>query len=267
MKSFFFTACFFSAVMAIADERAMRFGHNLTATSDVLHRHQCTLGLQVTGCGLTDQMTVGLSTWMTLDYKIGNVGIRYRLSEDESGNVWAVQASYFKTYLDVPEREFAKRPYEMEAWWLMVIHTLKLAPHYRLHLNFHTNYYVDDEMPFSLRRPIPNRNNGQINLSSLHELELIQRWFIQAELGFLDLAQDQKYAHAGTSIGRSGTSYHWHLGYSMSTTLKALSSPTKRGDYQQELRETTAGYHQSMNRVKARRDYGLHPEFSLQLFF
>lgn len=267
MNSILLIACALYVGTVSAAEHATRFGHNLTATSYVLERHRCTVGVQVTGCGITDRLTIGLSTWMTLDYKIGNLGVRYRLSEDEEGNAWALQTSYFKTYQKVPDREFLKRPYEMEAWWFMIIRTLNLAPHYKLHLNLHANYYVDDEMPFSLRRPVPDRNNGQINFTSLHELELIHRWFIQTELGFLDITQKQKYAHAGASIGRSGKYYHWHLGYSMSATIKSLSSPTKRTDYQQELRETNSGYHQHMSREKARRDYGLHPEFALQVFF
>jgi hypothetical protein len=267
MNSFVIFALILVSPSVFGEEHAARFGHNLTATSYTLKRHECTVGVQVTGCGISDRLTVGMSTWMTFDYKIGNIGARYRLSEDPKGNAWAIQASYFKTYLKVPDREFLKRPYEMEAWWFMIIRTLNLAPHYKLHLNLHTNYYIDDEMPFSLRRPIPDRNNGQINLSSLHELELINRWFILTELGLMDIGQVQKYAHAGASIGRSGQSYHWHVGYSMSATLKSLSSPTKRNDYQQELRETTAGYHQQMSRDKSRRDYGLHPEFSLQIFF
>lgn len=245
-----------------------RFGHNLTATSDVLAKGQCTIGLQLTSCGLSDHLTIGLSTWMLFDYKIAGVGARYLISEDSEGRRFAVQASYFKNTRSIPaHRTYSKRPYEMEALWLAWIYTVPMTPYYRVHMNVDTNYYKDDEMPFSLRRPIPGRNQGQLNLSTLHEIELVKNWFMQTEIGFLDLVQSQQYVHAGFSLGQTTANYHWHMGYSMSATVQALATATKRNDYQQELRETTAGYHQHMSRDKARRDYGLHPEFALQFFF
>ncbi len=267
-KIFLLSLIFWGLIPWLANANtAMRFGHNLSATSSVLRSGECTFGLQLIGCGLNDRLTLGTSTWMLQGYKLANVGLRHIFKKDDQGNVWAAEIAYFKNYGKISNREYSKRPYEMEAWWLRWIRTYQVTPHYRLHLNLHTNYYADDEMPFSLRRPIPNRNNGQINVSTLHEVELLDRWFLSSEMGFLDLVQPAQYIHVGTAIGRTGENYHWHIGYSMSATIRSLFAPTKRADYQQELRETTQGYNTDMNRDKARRDYSIHPEFALQYFF
>lgn len=268
LRSFALAFLVLAGPFSLADARINpRFGHNVGATGDLLASGQCTVGLQVTGCGLTRNLTLGFSSWMMVDYKIGNIAFRYLLDRDEAGNTWAVETSYFKNLITVPKVQFSKRPYEMEAVWIKWIRTLNAAPNFRTHINLHTLYWFEDEMPFSLRRPDPNRSQMQINFSILNEAELIKRWFVFLELGGLDISQSVHHFHAGASIGRTGKHYHWHLGYSMTSTLDALFAPTRRVDYQQELRETTRGYNQKMDGDKVRRDYGLHPEFSLQLFF
>jgi len=247
---------------------APRMGHNLHSTSYVLAKNQCTLGIQVIGCGVHDRWTLATVPWLYLNYNMWSVVNRVRLKTYEGGGSWTAQFSYFKTFPQARNNKYITYPYEMEAYWLEVIRAVPMARHYRMYLNAHTNYYANDKRPFSLRRPMPDRHQGQLAIGSLHEIALIKRWFIMGELGLLEILQPTPpYVHAGVSFGKSGYSYEWHLGFTITSTALGLFNPRSRRDYQQELRDTERGFDQHLDREKTKRDYAIHPEFALQFFF
>lgn len=247
---------------------APRMGHNVSSTSYLMDKWQCTAGIQVAGCGLAKNWTVATVPWLYFNYNMWSVVNRVRLKNYEGGGNWTVQFSYFKTFPQSRNSKYITYPYTMEAYWLQWIRAIPIAKHYRIYANFHTNYYADDKRPFSVRRPIPNRNQGQVNLTTLHEVALYKRFFIMAELGLMEIAQpNPPYAHVGLSFGRSGISYEWHLGFTLTSTPLGLFNPRSRRDYQQELRDTERGFNQHLDREKTKRDYAIHPEFSLQYYF
>lgn len=254
--------------LAVAQDRlAPRMGHNVSPTTYMLEKRQCTVGIQVAACGLSERWMVGTIPWLYANYNMLSLVNRVRLKTYETGGAWSAQFSYFKTYPQARSQKYITYPYRMEAYWLQFTRSLPMARHYRMYLNVAANYYADDKRPFSLRRPIPNRNAGQLNLSILNEVALVNRWFIMGELGGLDVAQPSPYIHAGMSFGRSGYTYEWHLGFSLTATPVALFNPRSRRDYQQELRDTERGFNQELDREKTKRDYAIHPEFALQYFF
>jgi hypothetical protein len=253
---------------AASPKLAPRMGHNVSSTSYLMDKWQCTAGIQVAGCGLTKNWTVGTVPWLYFNYNMYSVVNRVRLKTYDSGGTWTAQLSYFKTFPQARNSKYLTYPYEMEAYWLQWIRSIPMAKHYRIYANIHTNYYANDKRPFSVRRPIPNRNAGQINLTTLHEVALYKRWFMLAEIGLLEILQPAPpYAHLGFSVGRSGITYEWHLGFTMTSTPIGLFNPRSRRDYQQELRDTERGFNQYLDREKTKRDYAIHPEFSLQYFF
>ncbi len=169
-------------------------GHNLSATSDVLESGHCIMGLEILACGVTDSVTIGGSPWMYIDYNMYSLAARVLISEDAEKNRWAFQLNYFKTYKERAVDDdtlYEANYYQMEAVWLMFIRTLTFDDHYRLHLNFHANYYIDERMPFSLRRPFMEKTPYQFNFTLLHEVDLVDGWFIFGEMGVLDLARNQ----------------------------------------------------------------------------
>lgn len=239
-------------------------GHNLSSTSEVLPASHCTAGLQVFACGLSDKTTIGSSTWMLTDYQMYTGALRHLFSTDETGNRFAGQVSYFQTYT---KRRDDNYNYEMKSLWAEGIRTWQLKDDYRLHLNGHINYYFDDRMPFSLRRPAYHRSPWQVNLTALHEISLVSDWYIFGEIGLLDMFNAPLHTHSGVSIGRAGTWYSWHIGYSLSSTLLALFSPRSRNDYQQQILSTPgATYDSQLDKKSVRYDYGIHPEFSMQVY-
>lgn len=245
-------------------------GHNLTVTSDTLPAGHCSIGIPVTACGITDEFSLGISPWMYFDYNMWGVAARVLVSEDEEKNRFALQANYFKTY---KTREDTANPialnyYQMEALWLMMIRTWNVSPHYRLHLNAHLNHYLDEKLPFSLRRPYMKPSPWQVNFSLLHEVDLAAGWFIYGEMGLLDLLRDPIHIHGGASLGKTFGGLSVRAGFSLTGTGSALFSPTSRRDYQQTLRfSSISGYESGMSDQLVRYDYAIHPEFSLQYTF
>lgn len=249
------------------EKLAPRMGHNVSATTYMLEKWQCTVGAQVAGCGLTENWTIGTVPWLYFNYNMASIVNRYRLITYPEGGNWTIQVAYFKTYPQARSEKYITYPYEMEAYWLQFIRMVPMAKHFRLYFNVATNYYANDKRPFSLRRPIEGRNQGQLNLTVLSEVALVQRWYMMAEIGGLDVAQRIPHFHAGASFGRSGYSYEWHLGFSFTSTPLSLFNPRSRRDYQQELRDTETGFNRHLDREKTKRDYAIHPEFALQFFF
>ncbi len=246
---------------------APHLGHNVSATTYVLSQGDCTIGIQVAACGLTNRWTLATVPWLYVNYNTWSVLSRFRLVTYPEGGNWTMQLGYFKSFPEARSDKYVTYPYDFEAYWLQFIRAYPMARHYRIYFNVATNYYANDRRPFSLRRPIERRNQSQINLTTLHEVALIKRWYIMGEIGLLDVAQPIQHVHVGASFGRSGFYYEWHLGFSLTATPLALFNPRSRRDYQQELRDTEHGFETHLDREKTKRDYAIHPEFTVQLFF
>ncbi|MCO5142083.1 MAG: hypothetical protein M9962_03220 [Oligoflexia bacterium] len=269
----FLIPLFLHPTYSVASEeitRNFQNGHNLSATSDLLEQGQCTLGLTLIACGIGSRVSLGTSSWMYYDYNMVSAALRILLSENE-GDRWALQIDYFDTYKkrELNLEGLPTSVYEMQALWLMLIRTYKFNEHYRLHVNLHTNYYFNEKLPFSLRRPYLKPVPVQVNATLLHEIQLVSDWYVLGEMGFLDLINKPIHIHSGASLGKSfGKHITAHIGFSLSSTFDALFSPVQRRDYQQILRYSDVeGYSSVKDPYLVQYDYSLHPEFELQILF
>ena len=245
-------------------------GHNLSMTSDVLKHGQCVIGLDILACGLSPRFTLATSGWLYKDYNMYSLVGRYLLDQDKKRNRWGLQVNYFKTFNNpkVSGNEFSHvGNYQMESWWLILVRTMNFARHYRMHINFHANYYKDEKVPFSLRRPYLKQTPYQFNLSALNEIDLVDGWFVLFEIGFLDFARAPLHLHGGSSFGKVWRNFTFHIGASLTSSIYAMDKPVDRTDYQQRLRRTVDGYDQSLDSDSVRNDYAVHPEFSVQYLF
>ncbi len=246
-------------------------GHNVSATSDALPKGNCVLGLDIAACGVSDRISVGTSIWMLMDYNMNSLAVRGLLSEDAEGNKWALQTSYFKTYRPRNYTYDAREPlttYQMEALWIMLIRTVSVNDHYRMHFNFHSNYYFDEKMPFSLRRPYVAQTPYQFNLTVLNELSMTEHWILLAEGGLLDFARAPLHFHVGTSVGRVTDTWSFHFGFSMTGSRDSVFAPTTRSDYQEDLRaHQPEGYNSPRDPLRVKDDFSIHPEFNLSYQF
>ncbi len=239
-------------------------GHNLSMTSYVLKKGECTFGFVFTGCGINDKSSLGFSPWLVHDYKMMSVGWRQQL-RTKKRTASAIQAIYFKTYED---RENSDNSYKMEALWLTGVHSKIYTRTFAAHYNFALNYYFDETMPFSLRRPYRDPVPAQANASILLESKLYKTWFMLGELGLLDMLNDPLHTHAGLSVGHKWKKGYIYFGFTYTSTFHAMFEPTKRSDYQQELAESRGpAYEGDLSPSKVKYDYSIHPEMSFQYFF
>lgn len=252
----------------LANQTFMR-GQNVTSTSDVLRAGQCAVGPTAAACGISNYYSIGTSPWLYYDYNMYSLALRGLLSQDKEQNRWAFELNYLRTFRKFEGNSYYVRPnYQMESLWTKLIRTYYFNSHYRLHLNVQANYYWDEKMPFSLRRPYVKKTPWQFNLSMLHEMDLVHGWFILGELGLLDLLRDPLHLHAGASIGRVWKSFSFHLGFTMTGSYDAIFSPLGRADYHQELRSFSAnGYDGDLDPYRVKQDFSIHPEFSVQYIF
>lgn len=255
-------------------------GHNMSATGDLFPAGLCSVGLQFLACGVNSWLTLGSSPWILRDYHTANFAARIGLAEDAEAK-YTLQLTYFKSMDNdreplIPDPEIPgyvippaiPGSYQMEAYWVLLIKTEQLSPWYRLHTNLQLQYYRDDVMPISLRRPSFTQTPLQINLMTLHEIRLVSHWFMLGEMGVADINRNPAHLQVGASIGRDGSWWSWHIGFSMTSTFKALFDPVSRRDYQAYLRSFDwRGYKTDLDPDAVENDFAIHPEFSAQFFF
>lgn len=240
-------------------------GHNLSISSHVLVPGRCAVGLDILACGVPGDMSIGSSVWMWADYGMWSLALRKRFEDQPF--LSAYQITYFETKTD-GYNGLSKHYYKMTALWNQFVKTFEPNDHYKLHLNFHVNYYFDDDFPFSLRRPSMSDSPWQFNISILHEFHMVDDWYMLGETGILDVTRDPVHLHSGASVGLMTDRYSIRFGFSLTGSLNALFSPVDRRDYQQAIHGGISYSDKSSLRQEAiDLDYAIHPEFSFFYVF
>lgn len=280
----------FCGQSVFAVEKEMFFGHNLSQTAEVLSEGEISVGPQVLGYGISDRWTIATSPWLVQDYGMFSVFSRYKASDDRS-----FQLSYFKACFgsDNCVRTIPRNPpatpgtsayyqrnidsqagYSMEAIWLVMIDRYVFNDHYVLNINYGLQYYANQKMPFSLKRPSSNPKPWQAHITTLHELSMVGPFKLYGEFGALIPTDTQAYIHLGTSIGYKKDRIETHLGLSVTAKILALVNPAYRLDVQQQLRNESKTYDAPAHSVAGthetdpyENDYAFHPEFSFQYTF
>jgi hypothetical protein len=253
-----FLVCGVTVQVHASPERFVN-GHNLSITSDQLKPAHLYLGSDVIGVGVTDWLSLGTSTFLWSTYNTASVAARIRTP------YFNYQVSYFQSYRDRTEVYYG---YQMRSLWNQFVYTFEPEADYRLHFNVHLNYYFDEKMPFSLRRPYLTPTPFQLNVSLLHEVNIAGSWVILGEVGVLDLLRHPIHLHTGASIGQSNGWFLWHIGFSLSASKDALLSPVERRDYQQTLLQTEElGFNGKLDPKSVALDYAIHPEIGFGILF
>jgi hypothetical protein len=263
--------------VAYSSENDLFFGHNLSQTNYVLKSGQTTFGTQVIGYGLTDDLTVATSPWLIVDYSMLSLILKYKFDENRS-----FEFSYFKAcfrkdacakktfdgeYVDY------EKGYSMEAFWLVMIDRYTINDHYAVNVNYGLQYYANQKMPFSLKRPASDPKPWQIHVTTLNEANLFGPYFMYGEAGALIPFDNQPYIVAGVSAGYKKSNFETHLGFSLTSKYSALFNPAYRVDAQQKLKQNYKSYYSESDSLAIEDksifdyDYALHPEFSIQYSF
>lgn len=252
------------------DFGSLSIGHNLSTNNRTLNEGQWTLGTLYNAYGITDNWNVGTSTFVVLQFAMLNLMTRYTIPIDDKQKI-GFDFAYFKTFggsevkniycttytenpdgsIDCLESQDFGTTYDgflMEAVSGKITYSNQLRSNYRFNTTLSYFYYFDDRMPFSFRMDPANSDPFTINLTSLNEIKLSERFYLNLEGGFWGLNYEYLYYHAGVSLGIQNKEGLIAIG--ASTTF----SPT----FPVEQAKQFVGY-------DSRRS--IHPEIQIQLFF
>ena len=264
-------------ILRPAGSKVIPFGHNFSSTSYVLPKDECTVGLQVIGCGVSDDVALALSPWLFSSYNMANFFVRSRFDQTPKSES-TIEAAYFKTFgsdrgggADYDEfgqyhTYYGEKDYQMEAFWLRGIYGQRINDHFASHLNLNFQYYLDDRRPFSLRRPSMRHNRAQLNVTDLMETQLVGSFYLVGEIGVADLISNLPHLVVGSSLQWRALNWMAHMGFSMNGSADSLFVGD-RFDAQRRLHDTVRSYDDTLPDDYEKKDYGIHPEFSLQYYF
>lgn len=156
---------FFCECFAFSSDAPPLLGHNFTPTSNVLKKGQVSVGTYAVAVGLSDAITLATSPWLLVNYNMPSAILRVGgpLLDDKLAG--ALEISYFKTF------PIFFNLYRQESFYLRGVLTQKLSSRYSIHTGLSAQYFIDDNVPFSLRL-YHDASLFNITLSSLHEIRL-----------------------------------------------------------------------------------------------
>jgi hypothetical protein len=252
------------------DFGSLSIGHNLSTNNRTLNEGQWTLGTLYNAYGITDNWSIGTSTFVILQFQMLNLMTRYTIPIDDKRKI-GFDVAYFKTYggsevKNVFCDSFITNPdgsvectntidlgteydgFLMEAISGKITYSNQLLSNYRFNTTLSYFYYFDDRMPFSFRMDPANNDPFTINLTSLNEIKLSDRFYLNLEGGFWGLNYEYLYYHAGVSLGIQNKDGLMAIGAS---TTFSPSFPVAQA-------RQFVGYDSRGS---------VHPEVQLQLFF
>lgn len=258
-----------NAVTSLSGSKS--FGHLLSSNNNTLKKGKVSIGTLYAGVGITDNITVAVSPFIWQQFKMYNGYIRsgFKISKNED---IGVDVGYFKTMKEnsynsekiyyCPEDQpdlftcssevynYKERSnFEMQAWATKITYGKKINSFYKSNITLSYFYFSNDYEPFSFRMDPQNGDNFSLNLTSLHELRLTEKFYINYEIGGWGLNYAYPYIHGGTTVNWQHENFFAGLGFS------ATFSPWFPDN---KIKEFHGGYDSRMS---------VHPELQVQMFF
>jgi hypothetical protein len=230
-------------------------GHNLTPSVYTLHKNQFTLGNYTLAYGLSENILVATSPWLYTNYNMQSWVIKSRGTIGD--NYWGLQIGYFKT-LRVPPNVF-----DMEAYGVWAVHQLKIQDNYSFTYGFNILQFINDNVPFSLRRASFDSNKTQISLVTLHEFNVNKHYGFLAEIGIIGPDYVYPNLHWGFSLHYRNSWFLGQLGLSSSGLLSRLGQQNVSINY-------TAGHGQTIQQEYDeyyKSTVVPHPEIQIQFYY
>lgn len=229
-------------------------GHNVTPTSYTLGKNQLVAGPYYIGYGLTDQLMIATSPWVIAAYNMPMVDLKYGFSPSVIFEHASAEFMYFKT------AEFGLDWYHQESTWLRFTGTNHIGPGYDLHTCLGIQYFIDAQVPFSLRPPPTNNTPLTISLTQLNEFHLSEHWGTFIEWGVLGVNYPDRFLHLGASIF-----YQWKTGYLQAGASKTFAIGPEYinyGDVYDHMRVNEYG--ERTTSIYYLVDEPIHPEIQLE---
>lgn len=250
------------------------FGHNVSQTTFVLPRGNCSAGLQVVACGVTDQISVATSPFIWANYILPNAYLRL--------NPGGPNGSYSFQLAQIGDgvHRHSYGSYDMSTTYGWATRRWFHSSQASLYTSLIGAYYWSDEIPFSLRRPQPEVSPWQFSITNLASVRLLGPVFLNGEFGILGMNEYYPHLHFGASVAYRSGNLSAHLGISVTSTWSAIWSENKNDYWMKNRRQQASNrfssdvygtdFLESPSRTLGAdlaNDLGTHPEFSLQLYF
>jgi hypothetical protein len=256
-----FLFCLITTYAVNAESKQVYYGHNLSPTTNTLKQDKVSAGIYVLAYGLTDDLMIGTSPWITIDYNMFNFAVRYLIKEQANTRT-SLQTHYFKTY-DANDRSQYSVAYKMHALTQHLTHSIKASQQVELLFNLSAMYYWNEEIPFSLRRMGATEKSYQFNTTVMLRKHWLDSFSTQYELGILGVNYTYPQLIMGTSATiELGESWLVQLGFMTTSTPNALlSGPRLDNNFKNGLGEKLE------LRKNRKNDFSVHPEIQLEYFF
>jgi len=217
------------------------WGHVVTGTADTLPHELSAVGSLFIGHGINPSLTVLTIPQIFFIYNMVSAGTRlgHHFTEFYSTSADLI---YMKS---VPA---FGGTYKQENFYFRSNHTFKINNAYRIHATFGVQYFLVDDITYSLRLNPSVYNPTNFSLTHMHEVWLDENTGINIELGLIGINYNTPYLQAGTSFFLYDESdFSINLGASISYALG------KTQNYKI--------YHSREH------DYVIHPEIQFQYYF
>lgn len=242
---------------ANAFSQATLLGHNLSPTTYTIKKGDVSVGTYAAIVGVTDNLVIGTSPWMYFDYNMYTFVARQGKQIDEKSR-FGWQLIYFKSDREV---SYITDGYQMEAFSGNLTYTRRINSRFSLHFNYNHMYFLDETVPFSLRREPFNDDTFQSTLTMLAEIKGTSNWGLLAEAGVLGLNYVYPQMILGVSTNYIHKNYLVQLGFNITSTPEALFlSPRNDANNMNGGRLTN-------DRFEGERDFSVHPEIQFQYTF
>lgn len=251
---------FFIILNPVMAYKQIRYGHNLSPTTETLKTGKFTAGFAAVTLGVTDNLTVGTSPWIAWDYNMINLAVRWKHKIDPQNTI-GLQTHYFNTYNEDKKR-FERTTYSMHAISQFFTYSYRLAKQTNLILNINPMYFFDEEVPFSLRRSGATEDSYQINSTALLQTRILPWFTTNIELGVLGA----NYTYPQMITGLSGTffigqSFLFQLGFNITAVPRAMFG-SQGVDSNSTVRSFRTFFKQDLQI-----DRSAHPEIQIEYFF
>lgn len=213
-----------------------------------------------TGYGFNDRFMIATSPWLMGYYNLTNIAFRYRQPIDQD-RFWGAQLAYFK---DNPS---LGKTYKMEAIGLWALYRFRVNAAYRCVLSLNYFNFMDDTIPFSLRRWNLNspKDPHQLTVSTLNEIGMTSHLRFFIEFGLLGINFQTPNYHFGTSLA-----YRWSESAYAQFGLSATGyiSNVTRSAYNQVYKTLSADATSTVDFNSVyRNSVAVHPEVQVQFQF
>jgi hypothetical protein len=205
----------FVSLLFASEKPVELIGHNLTPSIYTLQENQVTLGNYTFAYGVTDHVMLATSPWLYANYNMNSVLLRTRMEINETEQ-WGVQLAYFKTQRIFPNI------FEMEAYGLWLTRQNRIQDNYSLTYGVNVLHFLNDNIPFSLRRASFDSSKTQISLISLHEFLVSSSYGILAEVAVIGPNFVYPNLHWGVSFHYRNNWFLGQIGLSTSGFLSRL---------------------------------------------